>query len=193
MAEIYGYLWGRQYGHEPADTWRQGLADISPEAMAVGISRCVERGDKFPPNLLEFRELCTRSPADFGLPTEDAAWREANNASSSPATWLFTHQAIQLAALSVGWYDLRRGIPNTENVRRRFVAAYQVLVAKACRGETLEEPKKMLEHEGKTLTVAQAERAGDVLLVERIRRQGLAEKTPQEARQELLETMGIRR
>lgn len=59
MAEIYGHKWGSQYGDMPSDTWCRGVASLTDRQLARGLSACLERKDVWPPNLAEFRQLCT--------------------------------------------------------------------------------------------------------------------------------------
>lgn len=59
MGEIYGHQWASQQGDEPNDTWCQGLADLTPQQFAVGLRALLDRESAWPPNLVEFRQLCT--------------------------------------------------------------------------------------------------------------------------------------
>jgi hypothetical protein len=57
--EIYGHQWASQQGAEPNDTWARGLADITNEQFGAGLRAVLKRTDNWPPNLVEFRRLCT--------------------------------------------------------------------------------------------------------------------------------------
>ena len=59
MAEMYGHQWASQQGDEPNDTWARGLADVTPEQFGAGLRALLKRAEKWPPNLVEFRQLCT--------------------------------------------------------------------------------------------------------------------------------------
>ena len=59
MGEIYGHQWASQQGDEPNDTWSMGLADLTPEQYGHGLRSLLNRQDKWPPNLVEFRQLAT--------------------------------------------------------------------------------------------------------------------------------------
>ena len=67
MGEIYGHQWASQQGDEPNDTWARGLDGLSPEQFVHGMNALLSRADKWPPNLVEFRQLCTGYDPD--------AWR----------------------------------------------------------------------------------------------------------------------
>ena len=59
MAEMYGHQWASQQGDEPNDTWARGLSDVTPEQFGAGLRALLKRAEKWPPNLVEFRQLCT--------------------------------------------------------------------------------------------------------------------------------------
>lgn len=56
---MYGHQWASQQGDEPNDTWIRGLDGIKPEQFAVGLRALLSRTETWPPNLVEFRQLCT--------------------------------------------------------------------------------------------------------------------------------------
>lgn len=56
---MYGHQWSSQQGDEPNDTWCRGLADITPQQFGVGLRALLNRDSGWPPNLVEFRQLCT--------------------------------------------------------------------------------------------------------------------------------------
>ena len=58
FSEMYGHQWGSQQGDEPNDTWIKGLADISNEQLGAGLQALIKRQETWPPNLIEFRQLC---------------------------------------------------------------------------------------------------------------------------------------
>lgn len=58
MAEIYGHQWSSQQGDEPNETWCAGLSDLSPEQFMVGFKALFDRQERWPPNLVEFRQMC---------------------------------------------------------------------------------------------------------------------------------------
>lgn len=64
MGEIYGHQWASQQGDEPNDTWCKGFADITPQQFGVGLRALLDRADSWPPNLVQFRQLCTGHDPD---------------------------------------------------------------------------------------------------------------------------------
>lgn len=83
MTVIYGAAWTSVYNNEEAvQTWKNSLKyrSISREKMRKALSKCIDRGSQFPPNLPEFIKLCqppVMTEADLGLPTFEQAFRAA--------------------------------------------------------------------------------------------------------------------
>lgn len=59
MGAAYGHQWASQQGDEPNDTWARGLAGLTNEQFSTGLQALLDRKDIWPPNLIEFRQLCT--------------------------------------------------------------------------------------------------------------------------------------
>lgn len=66
MAEIYGVRWTSSYGDDPskgaAQTWAKGLAGLSGDQLARGLSSCIASAEPWPPTLPEFRMHCVGIP-----------------------------------------------------------------------------------------------------------------------------------
>ena len=59
---MYGHSFISQYGEAGGDAysfWAKGLHDLSVDEIALGIGLCVDRESAWPPNLPEFKQLCT--------------------------------------------------------------------------------------------------------------------------------------
>ena len=124
--------------------------------IAMGLSRCVERGDAWPPSLPEFRALCTPSLEDLGLPAPEDAYREATHAETGH---VWSHGAVFSAAQSVGQFELRNLAQ--EKTRPAFLKAYEVACKRVLAGESLSAPiPKGLE---KIATPAKPETVSDAL------------------------------
>tara|TARA_R110000782_G_scaffold125930_1_gene217560 strand:+ start:1564 stop:1884 length:321 start_codon:yes stop_codon:yes gene_type:complete len=59
FSEIFGHQWASQHGDTPTDTWIRGLDGLTSEQFGVGLRALLDRDDTWPPNLVEFRQLCT--------------------------------------------------------------------------------------------------------------------------------------
>lgn len=135
MVKIYGHRWTSSFGESDDGTWAHGLRGLTAEQIALGLSRCVERGEAWPPTLPEFRALCTPTPADLGLPTVERAYRDAVfHTAGQP--WL--HPAVAVAAREVGVFDLQR-LPG-DKARALFERAYEIVCRRARAGEVLDAP-----------------------------------------------------
>jgi len=80
FCEIYGHQWASQQGDEPNDTWIKGLADITPEQYTAGLQALLTRTETWPPNLIEFRQLCVGHDPN--------GWRRRAHRLIDPATLL---------------------------------------------------------------------------------------------------------
>jgi len=63
FSEMYGHQWASQQGDEPNDTWVRGLDGLSNEQFGVGLRALLTRTEIWPPNLVEFRQLCLNQDA----------------------------------------------------------------------------------------------------------------------------------
>lgn len=194
MTEMYGHKWASVHGEsDVSGTWSKVLGGISGQQIAHGMQSLAMSSDPWPPSAPEFRALCEAGVSSLGIPTADAAWREAVEASSDVINWKFSHPVVQEAARLTDWYSIRTGTPKAETVQNRFNKRYADLVAKLQRGEPLVDGQKLLSSDQAKSELAKSEEANEYLIKQRIRDQGLAEKTPAQIRAELLAKMGIKR
>jgi len=67
MAECYGHRWTSAYGEDAALgaglTWAKGLAKLTNEQLAKGITQAVASADPWPPTLPAFRSMCLGIPS----------------------------------------------------------------------------------------------------------------------------------
>ena len=66
MADIYGSRWTSAYGEDPdgsaGETWAKGLAGVTPQQLADGLTASIASADPWPPTLPEFRARCLGIP-----------------------------------------------------------------------------------------------------------------------------------
>lgn len=67
MSHLYGHKWTSVYGEsayssdnltDVAMTWASGLRGVSGDQIAIGLRRCCDSGEAWPPTLPEFRAMC---------------------------------------------------------------------------------------------------------------------------------------
>ena len=67
MVEMFGHRWTTSFGDNPrklaGETWAMGLAGLTPDQIAAGISACMASADPWPPTLPEFRAMCLQIPS----------------------------------------------------------------------------------------------------------------------------------
>lgn len=208
MAGLYGHKWLSSYGtsdiklddagNPRADSgiWGKALSGISGQQIAYGMKLCTTRtGEQaaWPPSAPEFRDMCLAGQSALGVPTTDAAWREAVEASSDVINWKFSHPIVQEAARLTDWYSIRTGTPKAETVQNRFNKRYADLTAKLQRGEPLVAGQLLISQEAAQDSREKAEAINDQIVKDRIKAQGLHTKTPAQLRAEMLEKLGIKR
>jgi len=205
MTRFYGHKWTSTQGtsdlmldengkEQPGSgAWGKALAGMSPQQLGAGLDACRLRDDPWPPSAPEFRALCEAGVSNLGIPSVDAAWREAVEASSDPTIWKFSHPIVQEAARLTDWYSIRTGTPKAETVQNRFGKRYADLTAKLQRGEPLVEGQLLISQEAAQDEREKAERANEQAVLDRIKAQGLDKKTPEELRAEMRAKLGIRR
>lgn len=205
MTRFYGHKWTSTQGtsdlmldeqgrEQPGSgAWGKLLAGLSPQQLGAGLEACKMRDDPWPPSAPEFRALCEAGVSRLGIPDVATAWREAVEASTDPTKWKFSHPIVQEAARLTDWYSIRTGTPKAETVQNRFNKRYGDLTAKLQRGEPLVEGQLLLSRDAEKNEIEKSEQANDFLVRQRIKDQGLDQKTPAQLRAELLEKMGVRR
>jgi hypothetical protein len=155
MNSIYGYLWTSTYDDEAMIIWEAALAKrhLIREDLRRGISKCVDRGDKFPPNLPEFIQLCRITEADLNLPSFEEAFHEATVTRGKfhyqpNGYWQWAHQthlAIYHAVRNIPDLFSFDHLPEME-ARRVFKTAWQQVIDQLLAGKPLEPIPTVIEH-----------------------------------------------
>ena len=138
MTSMYGHKWTSVHGLDDADgIWSKVLGGITGAQIAKGMQQCLDQGMKWPPSAPEFRAMCDCVPADYGLPSEDQAFKEAcrnaHPAMAGIANW--SHDAVYHAAHETGFYNL-----NTlkyQDSSKLFARNYAIAVRMVMAGEKL--------------------------------------------------------
>lgn len=189
MTDLYGHKWTSVHGlGDESGHWAKVMGDITPAMLAHGARAWINQGTeaaKWPPGAVDLRDMCLSGNGALGIPTVDAAWREAVEASTDPTTFKFSHPIVHEAARLSDWYSIRTGTPKAETVQNRFNKRYADLTAKLQRGEPLVDGQKLLSQETAASERDRSEKANDDLVRQRIKDQGLADKTPAELMAEM--------
>lgn len=61
LGEIYGHQLTSQYGETMPETWRRLLKEFSSTDLKRGLQGLLKRQDKWPPNAIEFRNMCLKN------------------------------------------------------------------------------------------------------------------------------------
>lgn len=154
MTGIYGHTWTSTYNDEAMKIWgatftRRGL---TRKELRRGISKCLDRGSQFPPNLPEFIKLCQLSETDLGLPDFETAFREATVERGKfyyqpNGYWQWasqTHPAIYHAVRNITSLSSFDQWPETKT-RQIFREAWQKVINRLIAGKELEPMPKVIE------------------------------------------------
>jgi hypothetical protein len=195
--------WRQAWPNEKAESrakrsWVKGFMKsgiFTIEQLRYGIEACRQLETDFAPSVGKFVKLCTPTAEDLGFPADDIAWREVVRHCANPGRHNWSHEAVRLAGDAVGWFNLRCSSIPEETLRKRFDHAYYQLRRRASLGLPLEQPRQGIEDqsEGRELTPEQAERRGERFVQRVMRVQGLDKLTGEQARQQLLAKLRIRR
>ena len=112
------------------------------EQIRYGIDRCRESGADFAPSVGKFIQWCRPTPELLGLPSANAAYREACRIAHPAADRTGIHPAVYHAACETGFFELA-SLPE-EKSRRLFERAYELTVQMVLNGQPLREIPKAL-------------------------------------------------
>ena len=117
--------------------WLQSLAEFSPEVIRRATRHLVQH-QQYLPTLAAMVSACEDAPTLFGLPTAEAAYREACLAPEPKADQRWSHPAVYHAAKATGWFAL------ATEPQSAVLPLFEYHYAQCCRrvmqGERLEQP-----------------------------------------------------
>lgn len=126
-------------------SWIKGFMSASInqfEQIRFGLEQCRQSGSDFAPSVGRFIQWCKPTPEMLGLPSSDAAYREACRKAHPAFSGAWSHQAVYHAACQTGFYELA-SLPE-ERSRKLFDRNYAVTVEMVMAGEPLREIPKAL-------------------------------------------------
>lgn len=120
-------------------TWARGLVEAkvtSDRQLQWGLAKARRSEAPFWPSVGQFIAWCQPDPAEFGLPTAEAAFKEASR-NSHPASvdCKWTHPAVYVAAREAGRHELAN-LPRDKSWPL-FQRAYSITVRRVLEGEDL--------------------------------------------------------
>jgi len=101
------------------------------EQIEFGIQKCRKLKKPFAPSVGEFIAMCVPGPEDFGMPSVGDAWIEA-------LMTTYSHEAVKIAAIATGLFDLRSAKQEDKGLRQRFDHNYAVVIRRAQEGQPLD-------------------------------------------------------
>ena len=194
MTDLYGHKWTNVHGEkDETGNWGRALAGITKHQMGAAARALMASGEAWPPSAPEFRALCEAGDSRLGIPSVDAAWREAVEASTDPTIFKFSHPIVHECGRLTDWYSIRNGVPKAETVQNRFQKRYADLTAKLQRGEPLIDGQLALTQELRKGETDIAEAKAELEIKNRLIEQGLLGQSPEELRAAMFAKLGIKR
>ncbi len=117
--------------------WLEALAGFSPDVIRRA-TRLVVQNQQFLPSLATMVSTCENGQALFGLPTAEAAYREACLAPEPKHLHPWSHPAVYFAARETGWFALANDVQST--VFPLFEYNFAQCCKRVMHGETLSMP-----------------------------------------------------
>lgn len=137
LSALYGAAFTKPYGIEVDKTgvWHQSLALIDGEDIEYGFKKLVlmDAYSTFPPNPMQFREICKRTDKR-SLPSLQDAYQEAKNFYDSDSH-VWSHHAVKFCAVKTSSKLLNS--PNTLSSWRQFKELYEKVTLAVNGGVTL--------------------------------------------------------
>ena len=119
--------------------WARGLVEAgihSEHQLQWGLRRARQSESAFWPSVGQFIKWCKPDPEAYGLPTSEAAFKEASrNSHPASANCKWTHPAVFVAAREAGKYELAN-LPRDKSWPL-FQRAYAITVRRVLEGEDL--------------------------------------------------------
>ena len=139
MTGLYAHKWTGAYGVDPTPEWEMALDCLTPEMVRTGLDRTVSERWDWPPNPIQFRELCLPTSEDLGLPSDDDAFQQAvGNATDKDPSVIYT-----LRNMGDEVYKFRRC--ETEKARKLFKKHWDKTIEYVMTGGELPEPELQVE------------------------------------------------
>lgn len=152
------------------EEWIKGFAAEgirSIEQIKFGIQNCRKAKKPFAPSVGEFIALCKPSREDFGMPPASDAWIGA-------LMGIYSHEAVHLAAMATGLFDLRGAKQDDRGLRQRFDRNYEVILRRAQEGQPLDGKIRIgIGHDSQKTELELANERADRQTQERIIQQGI--------------------
>lgn len=142
----YPAWYAKHYSNEKTEQlakriWLTGIKELSTAEVDRGLQRLV-LSCEFPPSLFEFFKICKRVD---GLPSLDRAFDQALSGNYKNNNDI--HKVVKVAAKKTGLFDLQRGVPTDQDLKKRFAYNYQVVSERYAKGLPLDDPiPPALEH-----------------------------------------------
>lgn len=151
MAKMYGHKWVSTYGEkDDGNIWLATLGELTPDQLMLGLKRCANSGNAWPPSAPEFKSMCKPDFAELGIPSLNEAFNLCCNQYRSPLKKPWPHPAVYWMGKNAGWFML--GTEKAEKSLKVFKGVYEDIVNRLANGEQFTLPSQksnsnLLDHD----------------------------------------------
>lgn len=140
MTKLYGHKWASSYGDkDDGNLWLATLGDLSAQELMIGLRKCANSGEAWPPSAPEFKAMCLPDITEYGLPSTEEAYKKATQQYASPSKKAWPHPAVYHAGKETGWFFL--GTVSEKESYPKFKRIYEAICKRVMEGETFSLPK----------------------------------------------------
>ena len=132
--------------------WAGQVMNLTPDDIERGICKLkplmvsAEKEYQWP-NVPMIAALCQPQPEDFGLPTLENAWAEAQMNSHQVERHPWSHEAVRVAGKRTGWFEIMSCVDDyrRRTLREQFERHYRYLTREAMNGNVIDDAPMLLE------------------------------------------------
>ncbi len=133
---MYGTKWTKHHGEsDTGNVWYATLRDLTPEQLLIGLGKCANCGNEWPPSAPEFKAMCKQNS---DVPSAYDAYLECCKKYKSPSMKPWSHPIVYHAGKKTGWFNL--GTSTEDKVLPKFTKVYQSLIDRLNKGEVFSSP-----------------------------------------------------
>lgn len=140
----YGHRFDSSYGDRSSldiarREWGYCLRGYSESQLALALHKC-KLTYAWPPSIAEFIALLQGSPEENGLPTMEAAYRQACSCRIDPLSFSWSHPIVYHVAHHIGFWRLKQS--SETELRPVFERTYKEFVGRFLQGESFIIPQQ---------------------------------------------------
>lgn len=146
--------------------WAGQLMNLTREQIDLGIGKTKQKmvdgeRDYVWPNIPAIAALCQPKPEDYGLPSIENAWAEADMHCQDVDKHQWSHPAVREAGKRTGWFEMVSAVTDKrrESLQATFGRHYDYLMHRVMQGKSVQGAQTLLESDKNKKAETLAERS----------------------------------